>query len=211
MPSMAESNAESGRGIFVVVDGVDGCGKTTQARLLAEALGVERELHLREPGSTALGERLRELLLSREYHIEPRVETLLFAAARRQMLDELVEPALAKGLSVVCERFNPSTYAYQSVAGDLDEESVLALLAGWASDPQPDLVLLLDVDPAQAAARRGEARDRIEAKGLEYQERVAEGYRRYAQLEPRAVLLDGSASEQEVHQAILREVDRVRD
>lgn len=210
MVTMSESNAETGRGIFVVIDGVDGCGKTTQAKLLAEALGVGPDLHLREPGSTTLGESLRALLLSQDHVIEPAVETLLFAAARRQMLDEIVAPALAAGRSVVCERFNPSTFAYQSVAGDLDPERVLALLNTWASEPRPDLILLLDLDVDVAAGRRGAARDRIEAKGLEFQRRVAEGYRRYAELDPAAVLLDAQGSEAEVHAAIMAEVAGVR-
>ena len=153
MAAMHEAKSE--RGLFLVVDGVDGCGKTTQARRLAAALEVPPHLHLREPGSTVLGERLRSLLLSRELEIEPAVETLLFAAARRQMLDELVAPALARGETVVCERFHPSTYAYQSVAGDLDEDRVLELLHGWAGEPRPDLILLLDVDVDAAAERRG--------------------------------------------------------
>src|SRR5262245_34284111 len=114
------------RGLFVVIDGVDGCGKSTQAERLVRALatlpGADPErapLHLREPGSTKLGETLRGLLLGRGREMSPAVETLLFAAARRQMLDELVRPALAAGRLVVCERFHPSTFAYQAVAGGL--------------------------------------------------------------------------------------------
>ena len=199
----------AGRGRFIVIDGVDGCGKSTQAELLAQALGVPSRLHLREPGSTRVGERLRELLLSRELTLGPAVETLLFAAARRQMLDELVAPALARGEDVVCERFNPSTYAYQAVAGDLDEELVLGLLSTWANSPRPDLVLLLDLDVDEAAARRGAATDRIEDKGLEFQRRVAAGYRRYAEHFPEAVLIPASGSAEEVHAAVMAEVTRV--
>jgi len=212
---MAESETDegesAGRGLFVVVDGIDGCGKSTQAARLADALGVEPELRLREPGSTALGEGLRELLLSRELEIPPAVETLLFAAARRQLLEERVAPALAAGRTVVCERFNPSTYAYQAVAGELDEGEVLDLLDGWAGAPAPDLVVLLDLPVELAAARRGAAGDRIEDKGAAFQARVAEGYRRWAERDPRAVLVDASGEADEVHAALLREVERVRD
>lgn len=204
-------HAEDGepRGRFIVIDGVDGCGKTTQAELLSRALGVRDGLHLREPGSTTLGEKLRELLLSRNFEIEPAVETLLFAAARRQMLETVVRPALLRGENVVCERFNPSTYAYQAVAGELDEQQVMSLLTSWSNDPRPDLVVVLDIDVDQAARRRGAARDRIEAKGLDFQRRVAEGYRKYAEAFDEAVLIDGSGDADQVHAAVLREAQRV--
>ena len=205
------------RGRFIVLDGVDGCGKSTQARALARVLAREagREpLHVREPGSTAAGERIREVLLSRELELGPAVEALLLAAARRQMLDELVAPALAEGRDVVCERFHPSTFAYQAVAGGLDEEAVLALLHGWAGAPSPDLVVLLELDPAAASARRGAATDRIEDKGDAFQARVAEGYRRYAErrgsaaVEERVVVVDGDGSPEAVLERVLAEVRR---
>src|SRR6187397_935543 len=135
------------RGGFVVLDGIDGCGKTTQAAKLVEAWRREsgREtVHLREPGSTKLGEALRGLLLERGGELSPAVEALLFATARRQMLDEIVRPALARGAAVVVERFHPSTFAYQGVAGGLGEDAVLDLLERFAGSPRPDLVILLD-------------------------------------------------------------------
>ncbi len=210
MGAMLEHTEQGRGGLFVVVDGVDGCGKTTQAARLADSLGVESNLRLREPGSTPLGEGLRALLVSRDHETDAGVETLMFAAARRQMLKELVAPALQAGKTVVCERFHPSTYSYQAVAGELDEDAVLGLLSGWAGSPKPDLILLLDIHVEEAARRRGAATDRIEAKGLDYQRRVAEGYRKYAQLDPAAVLIDGNLSLDEVHEAMLREVRRVR-
>jgi dTMP kinase len=209
MGTMLEHRDQERRGLFLVVDGVDGCGKTTQAGLLANHLGVESQLHLREPGSTELGEALRALLLDHRFQIEPAVETLMFAAARRQMLEELVEPALAAGKTVVCERFHPSTFSYQAIAGSLEPDAVLELLREWAGAPVPDLILLLDIDVAKAAERRGAATDRIEAKGLEYQSRVAEGYRTYAELDPVAVLIDGDQDPSAVHSDILQEVQRV--
>src|SRR6185436_4275568 len=117
------------RGRFYVLDGLDGCGKSTQAARLVTALGSGAQgpvLHLREPGSTAAGERIRSLLLDPEPALAPAAQVLLFAAARRQMLEELVAPALAAGRDVVCERFHPSTVAYQGAALGVGEERVLA-------------------------------------------------------------------------------------
>ena len=201
----------SARGRFVVLDGIDGCGKSTQARRLADRLGEatgRRTHHLREPGSTALGEALRALLLSRAHRPGPKVETLLFAAARAQMLEELVAPALARGEHVVCERFHPSTFAYQAVAGGLDEELVLGLLNGFANDPRPDVVVLLDLPVQAALARRGAATDRIEDKGAEFQERVARGYRRYAERVGGTVILRADRPEEEVARDVWTEVER---
>ncbi|MEO6708590.1 MAG: dTMP kinase [Planctomycetota bacterium] len=194
------------RPVFVVLDGIDGCGKTTQARLLAKALSTRRgreAVHLREPGSTPLGERIRELLLSRELEIAAASETLLFAAARRALLDQRVAPALASGSDVVCERFHASTFAYQSVAGNLDEARVLDLLHTWAGKPAPDLTVILDLEPKTALARRKSPGDRIEDRGLGFQEAVALGYRRYAKLDPLARLVAADAVEELVAQRVL--------
>jgi len=199
------------RGRFIVIDGIDGCGKSTQAERLARALGERSEravVHLREPGGTALGERLRDLLLTRDLALSARVETLLFAAARAQMLEEKVEPALAAGRHVVCERFHPSTFAYQAFAGDLAHDRVLELLRVWAGEPKPDLVIVLDVTPESARSRRVRPGDRIEDKGLEFQRRVAEGFRAFASLDRSVVVLDGDRTPDEVAASILHEVTR---
>ncbi len=203
------NSKEKKHGLFVVLDGVDGCGKSTQARLLVERL--EREtgsevLHLREPGSTGLGESLREQLLARHHELSPEVETLLFAASRRHMLDELVRPALESGKHVVCERFNPSTFAYQAWAGELDADEVLNLLGHWASQPAPNFIIVLDLDVEAAGRRRGAPTDRIEDKGEAFQERVAEGYRRYAELDPGTLLVDGAKAADQVAEYVWQEV-----
>jgi len=211
------------RGRFVVLDGIDGCGKSTQAARLAEALrrgkpgaapGAET-LHLREPGSTKLGEALRGLVLERGGDLSPAVEALLFATARRQMLDEVVEPALARGAHVVVERFHPSTFAYQGFAGGLGEDAVVELLERFAGAPRPDRVILLEIEPEVAARRLASARDRrgdrIEDKGLEFQRRVAEGFRRYArrfEATGHVAVVDASLPEAEVHERVLAEVLR---
>lgn len=195
-----------GDGRFLVLDGVDGCGKSTQARLLTEALQARGEptLHLREPGSTRVGELLREMILSHEHDLDAGVEALLLLAARRQMLREVVAPALESGRHVVCERFHSSTFAYQAVAGELGEEPVRELFR-WADTPAPDAVVLLELAPEEAHRRAGPEGDRIEARGLEFQRRVEAGYRRYAQLFPQTRCVDASGSPEEV-QARIQEV-----
>lgn len=210
--AMSETSHSVGRGRFVVLDGIDGCGKTTQAlRLVREldALLEQPVQHLREPGSTPVGEMVRRIVLSREVEPEPEVELLLFAAARRQLIEECIRERLSAGISVVCERFNGATFAYQACAGGLEEEAVLELLERWASPIQPDLELILDLDPRLARERAGQASDRIEDKGLAYQVQVAEGFRRYAELRSQAVLLDASGDVETLGAEILREVKRV--
>jgi len=206
---------ETGRARFLVLDGIDGCGKSTQAKMLVKHLaerasrdGRPDPVHLREPGSTSLGERLRELLLDGEAEIGPASEVLLFASARRQLLSEKVCPALQDGRDVVCERFHPATLAYQAHAGDLDFDEVLGLLSEWAGDPVPDLCIILEVDPGRAAARRRGEEDRIEARGIEYQGRVAEGFRRCVDEIAWVVSVDGEGDTDEVARRVMMEVDR---
>lgn len=194
---------------FFVLDGVDGCGKSTQALALVERLQAQGHVvqHLREPGSTPVGEALRALLLDTEADMAPEVEALLFAASRRQLLDTVIGPALGRGEVVVCERHNASTFAYQAVAGELEPHAVLGLLDGWASSVRPTRLMVLDVEPQRARERRaGEVEDRIEAKGLAYQERVADGYRRYVDEHGFAVLVDGTGPPHVVAERVWGEV-----
>ena len=215
MSNRPHSVGDPGRGRFFVLDGVDGCGKSTQAASLCERLaaaGCGAPLHLREPGGTRLGEALREVLLSREFEIEAGVESLLFCASRAQMLNEQVEPALAAGQHVVCERGNASTFAYQCAAGELDEKLVLNLLGNWAGAPKPTLEILLGVDVQRASERRGNAGDRIEDKGLGFQSAVARGYERYFELaggSGRVVKVSGEGSAEDVGQLVWEETQRV--
>ncbi len=208
--------------MFVVLDGIDGCGKTTQAGRLVDWLktrdhGAE-PLHLREPGSTVLGERLREMLLEPSVQIGRGTLALLFAAARRQTLEELVAPALSEGRDVVIERFHASTFAYQGGPPPLDEvgafaePKLLELLRGWAGAPAPTHEIVLDIDPedsfARALAREGGGADRFESRGLEFQQRVARGMRRYVDLVPTAVLVNARGDEDEVAQGVRDAVSR---
>lgn len=174
-----------GRGRFIVFEGGEGSGKSTQAALLAERIGA---VLTREPGGTATGEHVRELLLDRSRPaVGPRTETLLMLAARAQHVEEVIVPALAAGRDVVCDRFAGSTVAYQGYGRGLDPAE-LAHLSRWAADGlEPDAVVLLTVPAAVAAGRRA-ARgtgDRFEAETAAFFARIDAGFAALAEADPR--------------------------
>jgi dTMP kinase len=190
----------------VVFEGGEGCGKTTQARLLAERWDA---VLTRQPGGTPLGARLRELLLAPPADpdapdevtgsIADRAEALLMAADRAQHVAELVEPALAAGRDVVCDRYIGSSVAYQGYGRGLGAEPVRDVSEWAVAGLWPDLVVLLDVDPATARARIGRARDRIEAEGADFHDRVRTGFLDQAAAAPdRWVVVDGGGTPDEV-------------
>lgn len=166
---------------LIVFEGIDGCGKTTQverlkARLATAGLPFR---HLREPGGTELGERQRALLLDPATRACPTAELFGYLQARAQLCHEVIAPALSAGELVILDRFYHSTLAYQAYGLGLDLAQVRAAIRLATGGLRPDLVLWLSVDPAEAQRRRAAARgqDRIEARGLAYQQKVHEGYR----------------------------------
>lgn len=181
------------RGRFIVFEGGEGSGKSTQAKLLADQLGA---LLTREPGGTAVGERVRQLLLEdRSGRIERQTELLLMLAARAQHVAELIEPALASGRDVVCDRFSPSTLAYQGYGRGIDLQTIRSADRLATSGLEPDLVLLLDVPPELGAARRSGERDRIEGEDDEFFARVRAGYLAQAASDPsRWSVVDGDGT-----------------
>ncbi len=168
-------DAGSGTGRFVVLDGPDGCGKSTQARSLVEWLRLRGRTvrHLRDPGGTRIGERIRSILLDPVHReICPRAEALLFMASRAQLAAEEILPALRAGEVVVCERWVSATMAYQGAGGGLGAEALLAAGSIATGDLVPDLTLILDVDPAEGLARIGRSPDLMEARPVAFHERV---------------------------------------
>lgn len=216
--------------MFITLEGIDRSGKSTQAAMLAEALGPETLL-LREPGGTAAGERIRELLKDPEVELNPGAELLLFGAARSTLATEVIAPAKEAGRDIVCDRYIDSTVAYQGEAigqyfvDEPEHEGRSALEIGIGLIEQmnalvigecvPDLTVLVSVDPETALARGRErlaagnddGADRFEGRGVEFQRRVAFAYDELSRRHPgRIVVVDGNGSPEDVHAKILQVV-----
>jgi dTMP kinase len=194
--------------VFISLEGIDGSGKSTQAKLLAEELGP-KTLLLREPGGTDAGERIRELLKDPGLELDPLAELLLFCAARAELVAEEIRPALDGGREVVCDRFSDSSVAYQGVARGLGAERVEEICDLATGGLWPDLTVLLRLDPGEASERiSGRAADRFEGEGPELQRRVAEGYEEVARRHPERVrVVDASAPVGDVHALVMAELE----
>lgn len=199
--------------MFIALEGIDGSGKTTQAARLAEALGPETLL-VREPGGTEAGERVREVLKDPRVQLEPMAELLLFLAARAQLVNEVVRPAIESGRDVVCDRFGDSSVAYQGSARGLGAERVEELCDLATGGLWPDLTVLLRLHPEVAAERmdaQGRTADRFEGEGMQLQRLVAEGYEEAAARHPeRFRIVDASGDADGVHGAVMAAVAAVR-
>ena len=192
--------------MFVSLEGVDGSGKSTQAKLLADELGPETLL-IREPGGTDAAERIRGLLADPALELDPFAELLLFSAARADLLSHVVRPALEGGATVVADRFADSSVAYQGGGRGLGTSHVLSLVDMTIDGLWPDLTLLLRVDPKVGLGRAG-GEDRFEAEGLELQRAVAEAYDEIAMIaSDRVVVIDAEGSVEEVHARVMEAVE----
>jgi dTMP kinase len=191
--------------VFVTFEGLDGSGKTTQVQLLRERLEAEgREVvTTREPGGTELGEHLREAVLHRDHPIVPWAEAALFAAARAQLVEEVIAPALERGADVLSDRYIDSSLAYQGIARGVGVDRVLELNLQATRGLLPDRTVLLLVGPDEWRQRTGDTWDRIEREDDEFVARVDRAYRELAELFPRRILaLDGTQKPEELARTI---------
>ena len=202
------------RGAFITFEGSEGCGKSTQVNRLASRLekaGI-RTLLTREPGGTAIGEKILDLLqfAPESSAMMPETEVLLFEASRAQLVRETIQPALEKGIVVISDRFFDSTTVYQGVARKLSPEIVATLNAFAVGDVQPDVTFILDIDVETARNRLlrrvrpvNAVRDRMEEEPVEFYERVCQGYRELAKREPdRFIIIDGAQSPEAIEDQI---------
>lgn len=193
------------KGLFITFEGVDGCGKTTQINLLDEYLKQKgyKTLLTREPGAKGLGVKLREILLNYDGEVSPKCESFLFLADRAQHVDCIIKPALEAGVVVLCDRHTDSTAAYQGYGRGLDLEEIHRLNHIATGGLKPDLTFVFDIDAETSQIRVGKEKDRMEAAGIEFFERVRQGFLEIAKSEPERVqVIDASQTIEEIHKQI---------
>jgi len=197
--------------LFVSLEGVDGSGKSTQARLLVEALGADT-VAIREPGGTEAAERIRELLADPTVELDPMAELMLFLAARADLTERVIRPALEAGRDVVADRFSDSSVAYQGAARGLGVGEVIGLCETATDGLWPDLTLLLKIEP-ETGLGRAAGDDRFEQEGLSLQEAVATAYEEIAMIaSDRVTVIDATGTVEEVHARVMEAVrERSRD
>ena len=202
------------KGIFITFEGIDGCGKSTQCELLKNYLESNGKdfLFVREPGGTEIGERIREILLDKKNsRMTARTELLLFEAARAQITDEVIKPALEEGKIVLCDRFFDSSSAYQGMARGMGMDFVGSLNMAATGGLKPDITFFFDITAEAAFERRGkrgEDSDRIELAGLKFQEDVRKGYLELAKSsDGRIVTIDATNGIDEIFAQILETLE----
>ncbi len=190
----------SRNGAFISLEGIDGAGKTSLRELLIRGNYFDNIISIREPGGTYISEQIRAVLLdARNTGMAPRTEALLYAAARSQVVEEIIRPALAQGKLVIADRYLDSTIAYQGYGRGLDLDFLIQLNHLCTGGLKPDLTLLLDIDPREGLRRRGEEKpDRLEQEGIIFQEKVRQGYLEIAAREPGRVKVINAGREQTV-------------
>ena len=194
------------KGMFITFEGADGCGKSTQLSLLKDYLTKNgfNVLVTREPGAKGLGEKLRDILLNYDGEVSNRCESFLFLADRAQHIDTIVKPAVDNGYVVLCDRHTDSTVAYQGYGRGLDIERINYLNDLATDGLKPDLTFVFDVDVETSMSRVGSQKDRMESAGIDFFNKVRQGYLEIAKKEPdRVKVIDSTLSIEEVFEQVL--------
>ena len=193
------------RGIFITLEGVDGCGKSTQAAMLFEWFKQQKLdfIQVREPGGTVTGEAVRQILLDNRSALGLQTELLLYMAARAELTEQVIIPALKSGKVVLADRFTDSTMAYQGYGGGTSLQWIRTLNKNVTRGIKPDITILLDLPVEEAARRRGKTADRMESRDLNYHRRVRRGYLELAAAEPQRIkVVNAAADQNEIHAMI---------
>lgn len=201
------------KGLFITFEGADGCGKTTQLMLMAKYLKEHGTdvLVTREPGAKGLGEKLREILLNYEGEVSSQAEAFLFLADRAQHMDVIIKPAVAAGKFVLCDRHTDSTVAYQGYGRGIDISRINMLNDIATGGRKPDLTIVFDVDVETSLSRVGKEKDRMENSGMDFFNRVRNGYLQIAKQEPERVkVIDATQSIEAIHIQLIKLINQSR-
>ncbi len=199
-------------GKFIVLDGPDGCGKSTHTKMLAQWIAAQNVVveTFRDPGGTQIGEQIRQILLNPQHiAMDTRTELLLYMAARAQLWAEKISPALKENKCVVLDRWLSSTCAYQGHAGGFGMEKIIKIATDCLQRVWPDLTIILDVDLKTASQRLKSQLDRMEQKGTSYHQKVREGFLELAKNRKGFVVIDASQDIETVHKKVLQAVDHL--
>lgn len=200
------------KGLFITLEGADGCGKTTQLNLLKESLtsrGYEIVV-TREPGGKGLGEKLREILLNYDGEVSDRCEAFLYLADRAQNIDTIIKPAINSGKIVLCDRHTDSSVAYQGYGREQNIDNINMLNELAVNGVHPDLTIVFDIDTETSMARVGAEKDRLESAGIEFHKRVRNGYLEVAKKNPQRIkVVDASQTIEDVQRDVIKIVEEV--
>lgn len=195
------------KGLFITLEGADGCGKTTQLNLLKEYLtsrGYEIVV-TREPGGKGLGEKLREILLNYDGEVSDRCEAFLYLADRAQNIDTIIKPAINSGKIVLCDRHTDSSVAYQGYGREQNIDNINMLNELAVNGVHPDLTIVFDIDTETSMARVGAEKDRLESAGIEFHKRVRNGYLEIAKKNPQRIkVVDASQTIEDVQRDVIK-------
>lgn len=200
------------KGLFITLEGADGCGKTTQLNLLKEYLtsrGYEIVV-TREPGGKGLGEKLREILLNYDGEVSDRCEAFLYLADRAQNIDTIIKPAINSGKIVLCDRHTDSSVAYQGYGREQNIDNINMLNELAVNGVHPDLTIVFDIDTETSMERVGAEKDRLESAGIEFHKRVRNGYLEIAKKNPQRIkVVDASQTIEDVQRDVIKIVEGV--